>query len=83
MVDMATEVVNNAIEGARKRLSRGEDDLVQQTFKNLAKNPATRTYFTSEEDHLPSHNGTRPSAYLRSRCPLCFGGDTYEGIPGQ
>ncbi|KAF9512720.1 hypothetical protein BS47DRAFT_1278360, partial [Hydnum rufescens UP504] len=24
----------------------------------------------------------RPSPYLRARCPLCFGGDTYECKPG-
>jgi hypothetical protein len=77
MIDMVTEVANNAVKCSRQRLIDEDGKVAPQSFTQLASNPTTRTYFTSEADHMPSHNGTRPSAYLRARCPLCFGGDTY------
>jgi hypothetical protein len=71
-------MVNCAIELARAQVQLGDTSVVSRTLDQLAENSRTRTYFTATEHHLPEADATRPSAYLRARCPLCFGASTYQ-----
>jgi hypothetical protein len=83
MADMAQEIVNSVVEKARQRLSNLDITAVPQTFETLAKEPSSRSYFTNADDHKPDIGNSRPSSYLRNRCPICFGGDVYERKPGM
>jgi hypothetical protein len=83
MVDMASQVVSNAIESSQTCQIRGEPTVVLQMFKTLASNHSSHSYFTKEEDHEPSHNGSWPSMYLWSQCLMCCGGDTHFHTSGM
>ena len=48
-------------------------DLTSAKVQDLAQDRVAVSYFGGERDHLPSLNDGRPSAFLRARCPLCFG----------
>jgi hypothetical protein len=76
--DSSQETVRSSIELARATIQRGDTTAPSRTLEELAANPMTRTYFTAPEHHQPEANGSRPSAYLRARCPLCFGATTYQ-----
>ncbi|KAL0568779.1 hypothetical protein V5O48_013194, partial [Marasmius crinis-equi] len=43
---------------------------------------AENTGGTSKKERLEAGKRSRPSEYLRSRCPLCFGGDYSGGLDG-
>jgi hypothetical protein len=82
MIDMVSQTVNNVIECSWKCQAEGEHAVVPHTFKLLARNPITHSYFTLDEDHKPLHDGKCPSPYLHSQCPICCGSDTYLTMDG-
>lgn len=54
-----------------------------KTFGELSAVPTMRTYFGETADHVPAANDTRPSAYLRDRCPACAGGSNFSHEEGM
>jgi len=83
--DMYAEVVKNSIERARQHLLEHDSITRPATFTALASNSSMRTSFGLLNDHSPtvSDSGARPSPYLRDRCPLCAGGNTYTHEDGK
>lgn len=66
--------LTGALAGVVTAPEQTQSDLTPAKVKALSQDRVAASYFGGEGDHQPSLDDKRPSAFLRSRCPLCFGG---------
>lgn len=70
----ADELTRNVVEACRQEgnpMSR-ISLLTSEVVEEMSRDPAATSYYVKDEDHQPTASDAAPSAYLRSRCSLCF-----------